>query len=93
MLSRETTPKFSWINNLGNFIFNNVELYFNDLLIDKIYSDWNNIWYELNCDYDKKELMEKMIGATKDLITVDSTIKNSKKLILPLNFGLVDIKV
>ena len=86
VLSRETTPKFSWINNLGNFIFNSVELYFNDLLIDKIYSDWNNIWYELNCDYDKKELMERMIGATKDLITIDSTIKNSKKLILPLNF-------
>ena len=86
VLTRETIPKFSWVNNVGNFLFNSIDLYFNDLLVDKIYSDWNNIWYELNCDYDKKELMEKMIGATKDLITLNSNTKNSKRLIVPLNF-------
>ena len=86
VISRDEIPKFSWVNNLGNFIFNNISLYFNDLLVDKIYNDWNNIWYELNSDYDKKELMEKMIGATKDLTTLNSEVKNSKKLVLPLNF-------
>lgn len=86
VLNRELVPEFSWINNLGNFIFNSVDLYFNDLLIDKIYNDWNNIWHELNCDYDKKELLEKMIGSTKDLTTLNSDVKSSKNLILPLNF-------
>lgn len=86
VLNRDAVPKFGWINNLGNFIFNSVDLYFNDLLVDKIYNNWNNIWYELNCDYDKKELMEKMIGSTKDLTTLSSEIKEGKNLILPLNF-------
>lgn len=86
VLNRSSIPKFSWINNLGNFIFDNVEIYFNDLLIDKTYSDWVNIWYELNNDYNKKELLEKMIGATKDLMTLNTTTKPKKKLIIPLHF-------
>ena len=41
----------------------------NDLLIDCHYSEWVNIWYELNNTYDKKELRERMIGSTYDLFT------------------------
>ena len=58
----------------------------NDLLIDVQYSEWVNIWYELNNTYDKKELRERMIGSTYDLFTNSSSVKSSKNLIIPLYF-------
>ena len=74
-LERAAIPSFSWIGNLGNFIFDEIELYFNDLLIDKQYSTWINIWHELNNTYDKKELLEKMIGNTKYRINNEFDLK------------------
>ena len=85
-LGRAIDPSFSWIGNLGNFIFDNIELYFNDLLIDKQYNHWINIWHELNNTYDKKELLEKMIGNTKDLTDLSIIDKPAKKLLVPLRF-------
>jgi len=85
-LERASVPSFSWIGNLGNFIFDEIELYFNDLLIDKQYNNWINIWHELNNTYDKKELLEKMIGNTKDLTELSVTDKPAKKLLVPLRF-------
>ena len=85
-LNRAPIPMFSWIGNLGNFIFDEIELYFNDLLIDTQYSNWINIWHNLNNTYDKKELLEKMIGNTKDLTDLSINMKPSKKLLIPLRF-------
>ena len=85
-LNRATVPSFSWIGNVGNFIFDEIELYFNDLLIDKQYSDWINIWHELNNTYNKKELLERMIGNIKELTELSTTSKESKTLMLPLRF-------
>lgn len=86
ILSRPDNPKFNWIMNVGNFLLNKVELYMNDLLIDRHYSEWVNIWYELNNTYEKKELKEKMIGSTYDLFTNSTDIKKSKNLIIPMYF-------
>ena len=86
VLSRVDNPNFNWIVNIGNYLLNRVELYMNDLLIDCQYSEWVNIWYELNNTYDKKELREKMIGSTYDLFTNNSSVKSSKNLIIPLHF-------
>ena len=85
-LNRATVPSFSWIGNVGNYIFDEIELYFNDLLIDKQYSEWINIWHELNNTYNKKELLERMIGNMKELTELSTTGKESKTLMLPLRF-------
>ena len=86
VLNRLDKPNFNWIKNVGNFLLNRVELYMNDLLIDRHYSEWVNIWYELNNTYDKKELRERMIGSTYDLFTNNSDIKKGKNLIIPMYF-------
>ena len=86
VLKRLDKPNFNWIKNVGNFLLNRVELYMNDLLIDRHYSEWVNIWYELNNTYNKKELRERMIGSTYDLFTNNSDIKKGKNLIIPMYF-------
>lgn len=86
ILNRLDNPNYNWISNLGNFLFNKIELYMNDLLIDRHYSEWINIWYELNNTYEKKELREKLIGSTYDLFSNNSNIKESKNLIIPTFF-------
>ena len=86
VLSRSSKPNFNWIVNVGNFLLNKVELYMNDLLIDRHYSEWINIWYELNNTYAKKELRERMIGSTYDLFTNNSNVKKGYNLILPMYF-------
>ena len=86
VLDRDDNPNFNWIVNIGNFLINRVDMYMNDLLIDSHYSEWVNIWYELNNTYDKKELRERMIGSTYDLFINSSSVKRSKNLIIPLYF-------
>ena len=86
ILNRVEKPTFAWVKNVGHFLFDEISLYFNDLLIDKQYSDWINIWNELNNYDDKKEILNKMIGNTYDLIELNSNIINEARLIVPLRF-------
>ena len=83
---REIRPKFAWIKNLGNFILDEIELYFNDLVIDKQYSDWINIWNQLNTKYDNIDLLNKLIGNIDSLIDINSEDKKEYTLIIPLRF-------
>ena len=86
VLSRVSNPNFSWIKNVGNFLLKKVELYMNDLLIDSHYSEWINIWYELNNTYEKKELRERMIGSRYDLFTNNGEVKKGYNLVIPMYF-------
>lgn len=85
IMERELRPKFSWIKNLGNYIFSEIELYFNDLQIDKHYASWINIWNELNVK-NNTHLFNKMIGNVDELTTLNNLEKNSYKLIIPFRF-------
>lgn len=85
-LTRSEIPSFSWVNNVGIYLFDEIDLYLNDLLIDRQYSTWVNIWHNLNDSYDKKELLEKMLGNTKELTEISNKEKPSKKLMIPLRF-------
>ena len=84
IVSRDEKPKFGWIKKLGSYIFSEVELYFNDLLIDKQYPIWINAWNELNVT--NNELFSKMIGDVEDLTEVNSDNKLSKNLLIPFRF-------
>lgn len=86
IINRDVSPNFAWIKNIGNYIFDYIELYFNDLLIDKQYSDWINIWHELNNSYDKKNVLDKLIGNINNLIEINNKPKPSTNLIIPLKF-------
>ena len=91
ILIRPDKPKYAWISKLGNFIFDRINIYFNELLIDSHYSDWVNIWYELNNTKNKKKGIDRLIGNLKELYTLNNSIKPQKTLYIPLRFWFCNI--
>lgn len=59
--------RFKWIKNIGTNIFNHVTLKINDQVIDKLYSDYINIWKELTLSNDEKNIFNENIGNVKEL--------------------------
>ena len=53
--------EFQWIKNIGINIFKYVSIKINDQEVDKLYSDYINIWKELHCDDEEKEMFNKNI--------------------------------
>jgi len=92
ILVRPDKPIYSWISKLGNFIFERINIYFNELLIDTHYSDWINIWYELNNIKNKSKGQNRLIGNLKDLSTLNNSIKPEKILYIPLRFWFCNIQ-
>ena len=86
ILERPETPKFSWVGDIGNYIFKNIDLYFNDLLIDKQDSEWVNLWKNLNVNSNKLKGYNRLIGNLEDLYILDINEKPSKTLYIPMNF-------
>ena len=85
VLNRNPNPEFAWVKKLGIFMFDEIDLYFNDLLIDRQYSTWVNAWNELNV-VNNQDLFNKMIGNINELTDINSNIKKSKKIYVPLRF-------
>jgi hypothetical protein len=92
--------KFKWVENIGQALINSIEIYIGGSLIDKQYGEWMHIWNELTISKSKRELYDKMIGNTLDMIDPtsynggiypansiggDASIKG-RQLIIPLNF-------
>ena len=59
--------EFKWIKNIGLNIFNHIKLKFNEQEIDKLYSDYLNIWKELNLEGDEKDIFNEHIGHIPEL--------------------------
>ena len=76
--------KFAWCHKIGFALINHVELEIGGNVIDKHYSDWLNIWSELNETTHQKGL-NKMIGNI-DKLNQFTTSKDSYRLHIPLNF-------
>ena len=91
ILTRPDKPKYAWISKLGNFIFDRINIYFNELIIDSHYSDWMNICYELNNTKNKIEGIDRLIGNLKELYTLNNSIKPQKTLYIPLRFWFCNI--
>ena len=77
---------FSWINRIGHFIIDHIEIDIGGTIIDRHYNDWINIWYELTKSYFKEEIYNKMIGDVSELTTYDRKVKPEYTLYLPLYF-------
>ena len=84
IINRNDKPKFSWIKNISNFLFKDISLYFNDLLIDKIYPEWSYIIDNINVDIDKLNLIKKINGNFKNLIEYNDKVKHEKIIYFPL---------
>ena len=59
--------RFKWIENIGINIFNYVTLKINDQDLDKLYSDYINIWKEQTLEDEEKKIFNENIGHVKEL--------------------------
>ena len=78
--------KFAWIKRIGHYIAEHIEVTIGGKRIDKHYSDWMNIWYELSKNIHHEDHYKKMIGDVEYLTTFDNNIKPQYKLYIPLQF-------
>lgn len=75
--------KFAWVKKLGYAMINSIRIDIGEMLIDKHYGDWLNIWSELTENY--TNAFNELIGNTPDL-TEFTNGKNPKNLYIPLQF-------
>ena len=74
----------SWINAVGYYIIDLIEIRIGDRLIDRQYGAWMNIWSELTTQNSKKDDLYSMIGKFDDF---DETKQNGPlNLYIPLTF-------
>jgi len=81
-----TNPRFSWIEDLGHYIAQYSELIINNTPIEKITSDWMNIWNQVNLPVGHKSGYAKMIGNVDTLTKFDSRVLPKYQLKIPLPF-------
>jgi hypothetical protein len=78
--------KFAWVKRLGHAIFDYVEVEIGGQRIDRQYSDWINIWWELtHSDFHENNYM-KMIGNVCELTTFNQCKKPRYLITIPLQF-------
>ena len=70
--------QFQWVQNLGENIINYCSITVNGTLLDKIYSQWLNVWAQLTVDKSRRRAYDQMIGNTSDLITPKAYYGNYK---------------
>ena len=80
-----TNGKFAWINKLGHALIEEVELLIGGNRIDKQYSEWLNIWYELARNVSQDKGYDMMIGNNSDMTELSMDNK-STTLYIPLKF-------
>jgi hypothetical protein len=69
-----TQTNDNWVNRVGFRLLKQVELRVGGQMIDRHYSTWMHIWTELTHTFDKKRLLDKMVGPYS---TVGSSILSS----------------
>lgn len=84
----DTSPNltFAWINKLGHFIFDYIDIEIGGSTIDRHYGYWINIWHELTANKEHEENYLEMIGDVSSMTTFDRTTKPEYMLRIPLNF-------
>ena len=61
--------KFQWVENLGENLIASCSIDVNGVQLDKMYSQWLNVWSQLNIPRSKKRAYDKIIGNTPDMTT------------------------
>lgn len=90
-LSDYTPPRIAWVRRLGHAIIRHVEVQIGGSQIDKQYSTWLDIWYELTHTNDQSRGYRHMIGDVDELTRLDApdkdgNVKNEYELYVPLQF-------
>ena len=78
--------KFAWIQRLGHFIINKIEVKIGDQVIDTHYGSWLNVWYELTKKKGHIRGYDHLIGHKKQLFDFNNKIKPKHIMYIPLQF-------
>jgi hypothetical protein len=81
-----SAPRYSWIEDLGHYIGQYFELSINNVTIEKITSDWMNVWNEINLPVEQKDGYNKMIGNIDKLTNFSSNTIPATQIKIPLKF-------
>lgn len=82
-----TGSKFAWVRRVGHAMIRDVSIEIGGTTIDKHYGVFMNIWYELaRCPGKKEKGFLRMIGDTPKLTEYNSEVKQSRTLLIPLQF-------
>lgn len=87
-LSGGTAPSgatWAWVRRVGHEILEAAELSIGGQTIDKHYSTWANIWYDLTHDKDKDQGYQQMIGNIPEATDMKQT-HSQTLLYVPLKF-------
>lgn len=77
---------FAWIERLGHYLIEEYWINIDDQIIDKQYGEWLEIWHQLTKRVKKEDGYNILIGHLKELYTFDKRRKNSRELLIPLQF-------
>ena len=72
----------SWVNSIGHAMIDKIELYIGELLIDRHYGEWLEIWSELALDASKRDGYNNMVSKYETF----TTVKGPLTVFIPLQF-------
>jgi len=84
--NRGKMTKFAWIEKIGHYIINYIDIKIGGQLIDKHHGEWLNIWYELTKKESKKRGYKKLIGDIEELTQFNNKIKDEYEMLIPIKF-------
>ncbi len=77
----------AWVKRVGHAVMKNIEVQIGGSQIDKHYSTWLDVWYELTHTVDRERGYDAMVGDVPALTTLSSsTIAGGYTLFVPLQF-------
>ena len=77
----------AWVKRVGHAVMKNIEVQIGGSQIDKHYSTWLDVWYELTHTVDRERGYNAMVGDVSALTTLSSsTIAGGYTLFVPLQF-------
>lgn len=80
----DLSDNISWINNIGNYLIDNIEFQIGDVTIDKHYGQFLDIIGEVKVDESHKNGYNEMIGKYETFL--NTTQQENTKLFIPLWF-------
>ena len=82
IVSTDPAISISWVNTIGHSMIDIIELYIGELLIDKHYGEWLEIWSELALDASKRDGYNDMVSKYESF----QLVKGPKTVFIPLQF-------
>ena len=78
--------KFAWVKYLGHNLINYIEIKIGENVIDKLYGQWINIWWELSGNKNHNDNYFDLIGYNDILTNYNEDIKPKTIIYVPIPF-------